>query len=144
MENKELPERWFVKVYANSKPATLRAWRDTTHYKRGWTNEGYIDYTGYWTQDRPTEEGVVEIGYGLLFREVLKSYASSGFDSYRPYVMIELADEKTAYATRSVDEAYKELAEWILANERTVFEDADISIESKQLIRNHLGYGENF
>lgn len=144
MENKELPERWFVKVYANSKPATLRAWRDTTHYACGWTNEGYISYTGYWTQDRPTEDGIVEIGYGLLFREVLKSYASSGFDPYRPHVILELADDKTVDTTRSVDEAYKELAEWILANERTVFEDADISIESKQLIRNHLGYGENF
>ena len=39
--------------------------------------------------------------------------------------------------------AFKELAEWLLINKRSVFMDADISKESKKKIMNDLGYSSN-
>ena len=39
--------------------------------------------------------------------------------------------------------AFKELAEWLLINERSVFMDADIPKESKKKIMNDLGYSSN-
>ena len=35
---------------------------------------------------------------------------------------------------------YVELSKWIIKNKRSVFEEADISIESKRKILNELGY----
>ena len=39
--------------------------------------------------------------------------------------------------------AFKELAEWIVINKRSVFMDADIPRESKRKIMNDLGYSSN-
>jgi hypothetical protein len=39
--------------------------------------------------------------------------------------------------------AFKELAEWLLINKRSVFMDADIPKESKKKIMNDLGYSSN-
>lgn len=39
--------------------------------------------------------------------------------------------------------AFKELAEWLLINKRSVFMDADIPKESKKKIMNNLGYSSN-
>ena len=39
--------------------------------------------------------------------------------------------------------AFKELAEWLLINKRSVFMDADISKESKKKIINDFGYSSN-
>ena len=39
--------------------------------------------------------------------------------------------------------AFKELAEWLLINKRSVFMDADIPKESKKKIMNELGYSSN-
>jgi hypothetical protein len=38
---------------------------------------------------------------------------------------------------------FKELAEWLLINKRSVFMDADIPKESKKKIMNDLGYSSN-
>jgi hypothetical protein len=35
---------------------------------------------------------------------------------------------------------FEELSKWIIENKRSVFDDADISIESKRKILNELGY----
>jgi hypothetical protein len=35
---------------------------------------------------------------------------------------------------------YVELSKWIIENKRSIFEEADISIESKRKILNELGY----
>lgn len=39
--------------------------------------------------------------------------------------------------------AFKELAEWLLINKRSVFMDADIPKASKRKIMNELGYSSN-
>ena len=41
------------------------------------------------------------------------------------------------------NDVFKELAEWLLINKRSVFMDADISKESKKKIMNDLGYSSN-
>jgi len=56
----------------------------------------------------------------------------------------ELKNE-TANGTKPVlvAGAFKELAEWLLINKRSVFMDADIPKESKKKIMNDLGYSSN-